>query len=118
MRFFFILSVLAASAVAQIQYTSTASAAVAKARATALTLSPTSNVAGKTFNRFVTIWMENTDYAIAAGDRKLYFPLLFDFQPESKSIRHYSLYFSASISRISIQCHICCPNPSAIIDGE
>jgi len=40
---------------AQTQYTSTAAAAVAKARATALTESPTSNVAGKTFDRFVAI---------------------------------------------------------------
>ncbi|KAF4637428.1 hypothetical protein G7Y89_g661 [Cudoniella acicularis] len=57
-----------ASALAQTQYTSTKAAAVAKARATALTESPTSNVVGKTFNRFVTIWCENTDYDMAAGD--------------------------------------------------
>ncbi len=41
--------------VAQTQYTSTGTAAVAKARATALTESPTSNVIGKTFNRYVSI---------------------------------------------------------------
>jgi hypothetical protein len=54
----------------QTQYTSTGTAAVAKARATAKTESPTSNVSGKSFNRFVTIWCENTDYDMAAGDRK------------------------------------------------
>jgi len=43
------------SVVAQTQYTSTGTAAVAKARATALTESPTSNVIGKTFNRYVSI---------------------------------------------------------------
>jgi hypothetical protein len=59
-----------ASAAGQTQYTSTASSAIAKARATALTESPTSNVQGKTFNRFVTIWLENTDYSTAAGDRE------------------------------------------------
>ncbi len=59
----------AATAFAQTQYTSTAASAVAKAQATALTLSPTSNVAGKRFDRFVTIWCENTDYSMAAGDR-------------------------------------------------
>ncbi len=53
---------------AQTQYTSTASSAVAKAAATALTLSPTSNVAGLTFDRFVQIWLENTDYSLAVGD--------------------------------------------------
>ncbi|CAG8961198.1 hypothetical protein HYFRA_00013254 [Hymenoscyphus fraxineus] len=53
---------------AQTQYTATAPAAVEKARATALTLSPTSNVQGRSFNRFVTIWCENTDFDIAAGD--------------------------------------------------
>ncbi|KAE8441923.1 hypothetical protein EG329_004181 [Mollisiaceae sp. DMI_Dod_QoI] len=58
----------AASVLAQTQYTSTKSAAVAAAKATALTQSPTSNVVGKSFNRFVTIWCENTDYSMAAGD--------------------------------------------------
>lgn len=54
---------------AQTQYTATNSASVAKARATALTESPTSYIKGKTFDRFVAIWCENTDYSSAAGDR-------------------------------------------------
>jgi len=66
-----IMAVLAATAaVCQTQYTSTATAAVAKAAATAKTLSPTSNVAGKTFDRFVQIFLENTDYSMAIGDRE------------------------------------------------
>lgn len=65
-----IVSTLLATTFAQVQYTSTGSAAVAKAQATALTESPTSNVAGKTFDRFVTIWCENTDYALALADRR------------------------------------------------
>ncbi|KAI1814249.1 phosphoesterase [Poronia punctata] len=52
-------------------YTATASASVAAARATALTLSPTSSVKGKSFERFVQIFLENTDYDIAAGDPSL-----------------------------------------------
>jgi len=64
-------SIIALSGVAysQLQYTSTASAAVAAAQATALTLSPTSNIVGTKFDRFVQIWLENTDYskAIANG---------------------------------------------------
>ncbi|KAK8044433.1 acid phosphatase phoa [Apiospora rasikravindrae] len=52
-------------------YTATATASVAAARATALTLSPTSTVHGKTFDRFVQIWLENTDYDMAAGDPSL-----------------------------------------------
>ncbi|KAL2065673.1 hypothetical protein VTL71DRAFT_3343 [Oculimacula yallundae] len=59
---------IAATTVAQTQYTATGSADVAKARATALTRSPTSNVVGKSFDRFVTIWCENTDFSMAAGD--------------------------------------------------
>lgn len=55
---------------AQTQYTSTASSAVAKAAATALTLSPTSNVIGNTFDRFVQIFLENTDYSKAIADRE------------------------------------------------
>jgi hypothetical protein len=50
-------------------YTATAASSIAQAAATALTLSPTSNVQGKTFDRFVQIFLENTDYSIAAGDR-------------------------------------------------
>ncbi|KAK4190883.1 phosphoesterase family-domain-containing protein [Podospora australis] len=62
---------LLGSAAAQTQYTSTGSAAVAAARATALTLSPTSNVVGRTFDRFVQIWLENVDYVDAIADRML-----------------------------------------------
>jgi len=70
MRSTFVLPAFLAIALAQTQYTSTGTAAVAKARATAKTESPTSSVIGNTFNRFVTIWCENTDYSMAAGDRK------------------------------------------------
>lgn len=35
------------------------------------TRSPTSDVVGKSFNRFMTIWLENTDYDKAAGDPSL-----------------------------------------------
>lgn len=56
---------------AQTQYTSTAVSAVEAARATALTLSPTSSIKGKTFDRFVSIWLENQDYDIAAADPSL-----------------------------------------------
>lgn len=68
---------IATSTLAQTQYTSTASTAVAKARATALTESPTSNVVGTSFNRFVTIWCENTDYSMAAADSQYLLSLLF-----------------------------------------
>lgn len=50
--------------------TATGTAAIEAARATAKTLSPTSNVKGKTFDRFVTVWLENTDFDMAAGDRE------------------------------------------------
>jgi hypothetical protein len=84
MRSFLIVAGLFTTVLGQTQYTSTGTAAVAKARATALTESPTSDVVGKTFDRFVTIWLENTDYDMAAGDRKFRtlpkFPWLI-FQP-------------------------------------
>lgn len=59
---------LASFAAAQTQYTSTGTAAVAKAAATALTLSPTSSVAGNKFERFVQIFLENTDYSKAIAN--------------------------------------------------
>ncbi|KAI0179907.1 phosphoesterase-domain-containing protein [Hypoxylon sp. FL1284] len=65
--------VFAAHAAAQAEntYTATATSDVEKARATAKTLSPTSNVKGKAFDRLAIIWMENTDYDMAIGDPNL-----------------------------------------------
>jgi hypothetical protein len=57
-------------ATALAQNTATAASDVAQAAATAKTSSPASNVKGKAFDRFAVIWLENTDYDKAAGDRK------------------------------------------------
>lgn len=51
--------------------TATDPAAVYAAQATAKTESPTSHVKGKAFDRFVTIWFENTDFQSAAAEGKL-----------------------------------------------
>jgi len=72
MRLFLILAVLVACATvgySKEQYTSTAVAAVDPARATAKTLSLVSSIKGKKFDRFVSIWLENQNYTIAADDR-------------------------------------------------
>lgn len=53
--------------------TATDVADVYAAQATALTLSPTSKVKGKSFDRYVSIWFENTDYDMAAGDPNFQF---------------------------------------------
>lgn len=53
------------------QNTLTSPVDVARAAATARTNSPTSNVKGRAFDRIAIIWLENTDYAKAVGDRKL-----------------------------------------------
>lgn len=58
------------------QNTATAASNVAQAAATARTLSPFSNVKGKAFDRFVVVWLENTNYDKASGDRELLCPLL------------------------------------------
>lgn len=52
------------------QNTATDTANVAAAAATAVTHSPTSNVKGKAFDRIAIVWLENTDYDKAVGDRK------------------------------------------------
>ncbi|KAL9117652.1 MAG: hypothetical protein Q9187_005808 [Circinaria calcarea] len=62
---------LAVGVAAQNQYTATGTAAVAAARATAKTLSPTSQVLGKAFDRIAIIWLENTDYSSAVNDPNL-----------------------------------------------
>ncbi|KAL9127129.1 MAG: hypothetical protein Q9217_003937 [Psora testacea] len=49
--------------------TATATSDIAAAQATAATNSETSNVKGKAFDRFVVIWLENTDYASSFDDR-------------------------------------------------
>jgi len=63
--------VLAGSAavLGQTQSTATAVQEVAKAAATARTDSPTSYVRGKAFDRLCIIWLENTDFELAEGDR-------------------------------------------------
>ncbi|MCJ1330336.1 hypothetical protein MMC10_007019 [Thelotrema lepadinum] len=65
------LLVAASGAFAQDQYTATSPASVHAAQATALTKSPTSHVSGKAFDRIAIIWLENTDYSLAAGDPNL-----------------------------------------------
>lgn len=47
----------------------TAGAALAQ-QAAVDTLSPVSNVKGKAFDRLAVIWLENTDYDMAVGDRE------------------------------------------------
>ncbi|KAI1368372.1 phosphoesterase-like protein [Xylaria arbuscula] len=66
---------LAGGVAAQIEnmYTATGTAEVAAAAATAKTLSPTSNVKGKAFDRIAIIWLENTDYEMAINDSNLAF---------------------------------------------
>ncbi|KAI1102565.1 phosphoesterase-domain-containing protein [Jackrogersella minutella] len=59
------------AAQAENTYTATATSDVAAARATAKTLSPTSDVKGKAFDRLAIIWLENTDYDMAIGDPNL-----------------------------------------------
>ncbi|KAI9697491.1 MAG: hypothetical protein M1820_007826 [Bogoriella megaspora] len=67
--FAFAALALAGGAVAQNTQTSTSD--VYAAQATALTLHPTSDIEGSAFQRFVVIWLENTDYDKAAGDPNL-----------------------------------------------
>jgi len=62
------LSALALTGTALAQNTATSTADVLAAKATAKTESPTSHVPGKAFDRFVTVWFENTDFAAAMND--------------------------------------------------
>lgn len=52
------------------QNTATSTSAVEAAAATALTLSPTSHVKGKAFDRIAIIFLENTDSSAAFADRE------------------------------------------------
>lgn len=103
---------------AQTQYTSTAASAVAAAKATALTLSPVSSIKGKRFDRFVQIWLENTDYSMAAGDRKLLRPLSGDTNLKSittmgRQPRDHAHQLSRNYSSLSAKLRCICrwPNP-------
>lgn len=64
-----VASLASATLAAPASPTATDVADVYAAQATALTESPTSNVKGKAFDRYVSIWFENTDYDMAAADR-------------------------------------------------
>ena len=70
------LLILGALAVAGVSaqknvYTASKVATVEAAAATAKTTHKTSDVKGKVFDRFITIWLENTDYKKSEGDRNL-----------------------------------------------
>ena len=67
------------------QNTLTSSADVEAAAATALTLSPTSHVKGRAFDRFAIIFLENTDSAAALEDRE-YSLILVHVRLNAKSI--------------------------------
>jgi acid phosphatase len=64
------VSVLAATSVAEPpEHTIEPSlSAIVSAVATTVPLSPVSNVKGAAFDRFVQVWLENTDYSAASGD--------------------------------------------------
>ncbi|ERT02969.1 hypothetical protein HMPREF1624_01273 [Sporothrix schenckii ATCC 58251] len=64
----------AVSAVAvSVENTATAASDVYAAQATAASRSPVTHVKGKAFDRLAIIWLENTDYTLAAGDPNLAF---------------------------------------------
>jgi acid phosphatase len=63
-------SLASAALAAPASPTATDTADVYAAQATALTETVTSKVKGKVFDRYVSIWLENTDYSSAAADRE------------------------------------------------
>ena len=72
--FYSSLFTLALLGIVVAQNTATSASDVYVAQATAATRSPTSHVCGSAFDRIAVIWLENTDYAKAAGDREYYGP--------------------------------------------
>lgn len=52
-----------------VKYTATGTCYLPKAQATALTESPTSNVAGKAFDKILTVYLETTSFGNATADR-------------------------------------------------
>lgn len=65
-----ISAAVAAPAPSPVSPTASDAPDVLAAQATARTESPTSHVKGKAFDRYVSIWFENTDYDMAAADRE------------------------------------------------
>lgn len=70
--------------IATAQDTKTSPVDVARAAATARTNSPTSSVQGLAFDRIAIIWLENTDYAKAVGDRMYKVPFCLYGGPAGK----------------------------------
>ncbi|TVY86527.1 putative acid phosphatase [Lachnellula willkommii] len=73
MRFLAAASFIGAAIAAPASPTATDTADVYAAQATARTSSPTSHVKGKAFDRYVSIWFENTDFDMAAADPNFQF---------------------------------------------
>lgn len=72
MRLLTLTALVVATAATQSQEpdvnTASQTSAVYAAQATAPTSKQTSHVRGKAFDRFITIWLENTDYKKAEGN--------------------------------------------------
>jgi acid phosphatase len=66
----FLLAIAGGVSFVVAQNTATSTSAVEAAAATALTLSPTSHVKGKAFDRIAIIFLENTDSDAAFADRE------------------------------------------------
>lgn len=76
MRFstpFAVASLATVAVAAPASPTATDASDVYAAQATAKSESPVTHVKGKAFDRYVSIWFENTDYDMAAADRKFSF---------------------------------------------
>lgn len=67
--FKFMVAAAAITVAANAQNTATSTVDVAAAAATAKTDHSTSKIGGKAFDRIAIIWLENTDYDKAIGDR-------------------------------------------------
>lgn len=74
-----LISLILLATTAYAKNTATGTKEVAAAAATAATSSPTSFVKGKAFDRFVVVWLENTDFDKAGGDREFCLSLFFWF---------------------------------------
>jgi acid phosphatase len=67
---FVVVAFASLAAMSPVSPTATDAQDVYAAQATAKTESPTSHVPGKAFDRYVSIWLENTDYDVALADRR------------------------------------------------
>jgi acid phosphatase len=116
---FVVMAFASLAATSPVSLTATDAQDVYAAQATAKTESPTSHVPGKAFDRYVSIWLENTDFDVALADRRSNLPFRpIPFADESTANLAYFAQKGITLTNNYALSHPSEPNYMAVVGGD